>query len=425
MSKKLKKAIIAVVIVLIVAVGGLVAFTMLSKVSTTTVYDLRLVEYGTTSEIFEKEVFLTAEEDNKFDLGLRVSASAITSFVVASSDDSVASVSVSGDHYVVSYYKVGKVRISAYAPDNASVNDSFVLTVKENYPISFAITDENRVSDSEVAIYADDKEYVFDFLASSINKNSPVNNDTISVLEDYNKEVFESISIDASNSKLVIKAKQNVQSTTEYVTIICKTTDTDGELAIAHFLIKIDVHGNYISDLQLVLSTRPNFDSSIYVHGDGILKEGEQRVGDSQLVFSANVNIVYLKVRVVYTNGQFVDVTKQVSASGNDSGTIKPPPSYAYYQIKIERTSSIKFIYSTAGQNTIERTFAFYFYDTSSADYNNFIENKLYEKVTVDGVVVYRYIHWDERYKRDDTITKNGEIIGFKNGNPACENWNV
>lgn len=426
MSGKLKKAIIAVVVVLIVAVGGLVAFTMLSKVSTTTVYDLRLVEYGTNSEIFEKEVFLTAEEDNKFDFGLKVSASAMTAFVVSSSDNSVAKVSVSGDHYVVSYYKVGKVTISAVAPDNASVNDSFVLTVKENYPINFDIPDKKPDPDNEhpsypvVEIYADNKEYVFGFTASSIDANSPVNNDTFSVLDDYDKDVFESISIDASNSKLVIKAKQNVDTTIEFITVTCKTTDTDDEKAIVNFLVGIEVHGNYISDMQIVLSTRPNFESSRYVCGSGDLKDGEQRVSGSQLVFCENINIVYAKVRVRYINGEYFDVTKQALASGNDSGTIKPPPSLSYYQIKISETTSIKFIYSTAGQETIEKTFTFYFYDTDSATYTKFLDNNLYKKVVKDGSVIYEYVHWDERYKRDDAITKNGEIIGFKNGNPSC-----
>lgn len=422
MSSKLKKAIITVVVFLIVAIGGLVAFSLVSRISTTTVYDLRLVDYETDAEIFEKEVFLTAEENNKYNFGLSVSASAVMSFAVSSSDSSVATVSIQDDHYVVSYFKVGKVTISAFAPDNAEVHDSFVLIVRENYPINFKITDDKRISEDEVPIYADNKNYTFDFLATSVNPNHPVNNDTFSILDDYNKEVFESINIDSASSQLVIKAKQNIESTTEYITVVCKTTDTEnGQMTIANFLVKINVHGNYIANMQLVLSTRPNFDSSIYVCGEGLLKEGEVRVSPVDLVFCADVNIVYAKVRVVYTNGEFFDVTRSVSASGNDLGTVKPPPSLSYYQIKINSPATIDFVYSIDGQNTMNQSFTFYYYNMSSVTYTNFLEDKLYKKIEKeDGSVIFEYVHWDERYKRDDAITKNGEIIGFKNGNPRC-----
>ena len=56
MSSKLKKVIIAVVVLLLVGVGVLVGVSMLSRLSTTTIYDLRLVDYETETEIFEKEV---------------------------------------------------------------------------------------------------------------------------------------------------------------------------------------------------------------------------------------------------------------------------------------------------------------------------------------------------------------------------------
>lgn len=438
MSSKLKKAILAVVIVLIVAGGGLVAFSMLSKVTSTTVYDLRLVDYETKSEIFQKEVYLTAEENNKFDIGLNASASAITNFVVASSDSSVATISKNENCYTVSYFKAGQTEIMVYAPDNAEVNDSFTLTVKEYYPISFNVSDcENP---NEVSIYADDKDYVFDFLAKSIGENVPVNNEALYVLNDYNKEIFDSIEIDAENSKLVIKAKQSMESTQEYITVVCKTTDEKtGRKIINNYSVKINVFGNYISDMQLLLSSRPNFDSSIYVCGTGALKENEVRVSQDKLIFCKDVNIVYVKVRIVFTNGEYLDVTNPVNAV--EDGTIglteftKPYPGKNYYQIEIKKTAGIKFQYDHAyprgGQDSISNIFIFKFYDkpgdgSSGIEYTDFIQNQVYSKTTKeDGSVVYFYVHWDERYKREDVITKNGEIIGFKNEPPTCEESNV
>ena len=68
MSPKLKKAIIAVVVFLLVGVIALVAVSMLSNLSTTTVYDLRLVDATTEEELFEKDVYLTAVSKNNFNV---------------------------------------------------------------------------------------------------------------------------------------------------------------------------------------------------------------------------------------------------------------------------------------------------------------------------------------------------------------------
>lgn len=439
MSGKLKKAIIAVVIIFALSACGLVAFSFLSKMSTTTVYDLRIVEFESKKEIFDKEVFLTADENNNFEIDLDVSASAITNFVFSSSDNSVASVSVKDDHYVVSYFKVGEVKIVASAYDNSKVRDSFVLTVRENYPISFKITDSRRESENEISIYADLKEYQFDFLATSIDDKNPVNNETFSILDDYNKDVFESIRIDPATSKIVIKANKNREATREFVTVVCKTTNEEtGEKTIQNFLLIVNVKGFYIENLQLVLSTKPNFDNAVYVCGEGKLKEenNEKRVSQDRLVFCEDVNIVYVQVRIVFTNGDFDFVTEDAVSSkvdGVNSSQIQP----GLKCFELEFTESAKDLVNvnvqfkyTSGSEYIEKTFTFYYYSkeltenghTKNGYYEDFINNKLYEKYTEDENEYYRYVHWDERYKRTDTITAtDGKIIGFINDAPTCE----
>lgn len=424
MSPKLKRWIIGSVIVLIVALGGLGAFSVLSKLSTTTVYNISFVEIDSETEIFSKDVYMTADDNNNFDVDIKISATAITELTIESSDENVAKIEKVDDHYVVSYFKVGKATIKAYVPTNQSICDSFVLKVQENYPMNFEITDENRVSANEVKIFADNREYAFDFKATSINTDNPVNNQTLTVVEDYDTTIFDSISIDPATSRLLIKAKQSVSSTTEFITINCKADDENGG-HLANFTVQIDVAGNYISDMQLVLSTSPNFDNATYVCGTGLLKEGEKRIDKEDLVFTDNVNIIYAEVRVVYTNGQMFYVTKKVSASGNAEGnTIKPPPSETYYQIKINQPTTIKFYYNTndsSNPQEKEQNFTFYYKAVGTTEYDEFMDKDLYKKVTKeDGLVIYVYKHWDERYKRDDAVTINGEIIGFKNGNPSC-----
>jgi len=430
MSSKLKKWIIGSVIVLIVALGGLGAFSVLSKLSTTTVYDISFVEIDSETKIFSKDVYMTADDNNNFSVDLVVSATALTDLNVESSDEKVAKIEKVDDHYVVSYYKVGKATIKAYVPSNQKICDSFVLKVQENYPMNFEITDTNRVSENEVKIFADNREYAFDFKATSINTDNPVNNQTLSVVEDYDKTVFDSISIDPATSRLLIKAKQSVVSTTEYITIHCKAEDENGA-HLTNFTVQIDVAGNYISDMQLVLSTSPNFDNATYVCGTGNLKDGEKRIDKEDLVFSDNVNIIYAQIRVVYTNGQMFYVTKNVNASGNSSSkpgetsdTIKPPPSENYYQIRITKSTTINFYYNTndsSNPQEKEQSFTFYYKAVGTSEFNEFMDKDLYKKVRKeDGSIIYVYKHWDERYKRDDAVTINGEIIGFKNGNPSC-----
>lgn len=432
MSGKLKKAIIAVVVILVLSVCGLVAFSFLSKISTTTVYDLRIVEFESKKEIFDKEVFLTAEENNNFEIDLDVSASALTNFVFSSSDNSVASVSKKDDHYVVSYFKAGEVNIVARAYDNSKVKDSFVLTVRENYPISFKITDERRDSDNEISIYADKKEYQFDFSATSIDDDNPVNNETFSILDDYNKDAFELIEINPATSKIIIKANKSKQETREFITIVCKSTnEKTGEKTIENFLLIVNVKGFYIENLQLVLSTKPNFDNALYVCGEGKLMEGEIRVQQDSLVFCEDVNVVYVQVRIVFTNGDFEFVTEEATSSTENKYYVRTSqikPGLKCFELefldsakdKVKVNVTFKYI---SGSEYIDKTFSFYFYgiDSENGYYDNFINNKLYEKYTEDGEEYYRYIHWDERYKRTDTITAaDGKIIGFINTPPTC-----
>ena len=420
MSPKLKKWIIATVVILIVAVGTLAVFSVLSKLSTATVHDLRIVEAGTKEEIFQKEVYLTAKENNNFKFDLSVSSTSRVMFTAESSDNSVADIEYIDGSFQVNFFKKGTATINVYVAEERSISDSFVLIVRENYPLDFKIVDEKADARDEVSVFADNKKYEFEFNAGALVDNSFVNNETLSVVDDYNKSVFESVYIDSATSKLVVIAKQSITSLSEFVTISCKTSQDEDADNISFYIVKINVKGNYVSDMQLVLSSQPNFENAIYVCGNGKLAEGEKRVSFGDLVFTDNVNIVYAKVRIVFTNGDMFDVTKDASSSGNELGTIKPPPSVDYYQIQIGTTLNITFRYSKNGQEK-DQSFIFYYYDLGSSEYNNFLENRIYKKVVnQSGQVIYEYAHWDERYKRDDVVTYNGEIIGFKNGNPAC-----
>ncbi len=423
MSSKLKKWIIAGVVFLLVAVGVLLGVSMLSKLSTTTVYDLRLLDYESEKEIFEKEVYLTALENNNFNIKVESSSSSIVNFVVYSSDTSVASVSTINDGYKVSYYKKGSAVITVSCEDGGNVKDSFVLTVKENVPTTFVITDEEAVSENEVNIFADDRDYYFNFKATVGLESSYVNLTSLEVVDNYNKDVFEDIHIDDANSRLIIKAKQSDSDVREYITLFAKYTDENGNTITGNlFTVCINVYGNYISNIQLILSETPNFDNANNIYGNGLKLEGENEV--SSVYLTPSVNVVYAKVRIVYTNGEIFDVTKDTTSKTTSGTPSTTTPSVGdYFAITLAQYSDtnnggavVLFIYQGH-----EVSFVFNFVDPTytPASYENFVNRVLYKKVVVDDVEIYEYVYWDTRYMRDDAITDvNGNIIGFTGGNP-------
>jgi len=419
MSSKLKKWIIVVVVFLLVCVGVLVGFSVLSKLSTTTIHDLRLIDANSREEIFEKEVYLTATEQNYFDVDVYASASTITSYAVNSSDKSVATVSVVDGVVRINYLKAGTTIITANCVDGGDISDNFTLNVKENVPTSFSITDENAISETEVSIFADDRDYSFDFKALQGSNENNINLTSIKVLSNYNAEVFEDIYIDDANSKLVIKAKQSGLDTREYITLQSYYTDVNGnQITVGTFVVCVNVKGNYISDIQLMLSGVADFDNSVNIYGSGIKNEGEREI--NTVFLTDEVDTVYAKVRVVYTNGQMFDVTKNVisqTMSGTPT-TIKPAVG-DYYSISVKNSGSatIRFAYS---QYYVVLLFNYINETTTPETYNNFINNQLYRKIEVDGTTYYEYIYWDTRFMREDTITDGKGIIGFTGEYPTC-----
>ena len=420
MSPKLKKAIIAVVVFLLVGVIALVAVSMLSNLSTTTVYDLRLVDATTEEELFEKDVYLTAVSKNNFNVKIESSTSSLLEYVVVSSNTNVATVTKDGGEYKINYLSVGKAVISVMPAEDAVVKDSFVLNVKENIPNSFNFVDAegNALANNEVTIYADDRDYRFDFVATKGTIKDNINLSQVVVVKNYNESVFEEIYVDDATSQLVINAKQNEGSTREYITLQAKHKDSMGSVTTETFNVCVNVLGNYISDIQLMLNEEPNFDASSNIYGSGTIKEGEQRIQNVYL--SAGVNAVYAKIRVVYTNGEYKDVTDG-SGSQSSFGTATELIRLGnYYKIIVPtgvESVTIKFWY---GSKEEDLTF-YYLGEKTSAAYINKV-NSFYERYTEENgaKVYYRYTYWDQRFMRNDAIVdKEGRIVGFAGGNPT------
>lgn len=420
MSPKLKKAIIVVVVFLLVGIVALVAVSMLSNISTTTVYDLRLVDATTEEELFEKDVYLTAVSKNNFDIKIESDTSSLLNYVVTSSNVAVATVAKQENVYKVSYHSTGKAIISVMPAESDVVKDSFVLNVKENIPNSFAIIDAEADSANEVTIYADDRDYRFDFQAKKGTISENINLSQMVVVKDYNQDVFDDIYVDDATSQLVINAKQSEGSAREYITLQAKHKDGAGLVTTDTFAVCVNVLGNYIADIQLMLNEDPNFDASGNIYGSGIIKDGEQKIQNVYL--SADISAIYAKIRVVYTNGQFKDVTGD-NHSGAQSSFGEATELLRlgnYYKIVVPtgvESVTVKFWHDKKEENL---TFYYLGEKTSSAYINKV--NSFYERYTEENgaKVYYKYTYWDQRFMRNDAITDSeGRIVGFAGGNPT------
>lgn len=443
MSSKLKKWILSIAIVLVVAVGAMIGFTFLSRLSTSTIYDLRFVENISVpgdddepqtekKEIFEKTVYMTAAEDNYFDVELIANASAMVGFNVYSTNTNVATIDhVENEIYTVHYLSAGKTEIVATTVEESNISEKFTLFVKSSLATDIDIEEEegnpNIVDTNEVNVYSDGLEYRFNLSASRGDIKDSIDFSAIYVVDDYDQDIFENIYIDDSSKQLVIVAKENETKSNfnEIITLQVRDGGSQGNV-VSSQNVKINVRGYHISDMQLVLSQTSNFDGANSIFGSGIINEGEVRV--REVNFTASVNTLYVRVRVVYTNGEIRDVSNLTTGNGQGVSVIKHHEQYSqydYFELRIDG-EALHYIVSMTLQPTQTSSASFaqdftVIYRTERNGLQTFYDNELYEYVEEeDGTGYYRYIYWDTRFQRDDVITEDGKIVGFIGDPPAC-----
>lgn len=412
-SSRLKKIIIVFVVFIALAGGALAGITLFSNMTDIIVNDLRITKAEDTSiELFKEEVYLTANENNYFDIKVLAYASDPITYTLTSSDTSIAKISAVKNAYRVNYFRPGTVTISANIA-GVNIKDSFELVVKENVPTAFAITDNKAINEKEISIFADDKEYAFEFTALQGVQSDDMNISSLVLIEDYNRDIFEDIYIDDVNSKLIIKAKESTKDAKEYITIQSKYIDSEGNsITVGTFTICVNVKGYYISGMQLIISENSTFDNSSNIYGGGVLREGEKRI--ESVYLTNKINTVYAKVRIIYTNNDIFhvsqeDISTTVGASSN--AEVHSSTFGDYYEIVVNKNNTqIQFTYEDIIVN-----FHFFYTQEGTSNYASFIKSLYTETNTLEGKR-YAYNYWDNRFKRDDVVTdKNGNIIGFLN----------
>ena len=316
MSPSLKKLIIGMVAFVVLAILAVVIFSVLSGLTQTTIYDIRIVYADTINnenptEVFDKQVYLTKENENYFNIAIQTKASSLVANQVYSTNPEVASVSYVDNSYRVSYHSAGTAEIVAKCAQGGNMYDKFTLTVCQNIPTEFKFgsSNDNYVDEQEINVYADSIEHSYEFAASLNQTEQQVDLNTLYLVEDYNENIFEYIKLDTNsgagtnNAKLLIKAKSSTTvSTAQYITIQAK----NGDSSVSTFVIKINVLGNYIDTFKFVVSDSPYFSNTREFTFSAKASEGFYKDGITPEAFDIYIKDgskfyeIFMKVYVIF-----------------------------------------------------------------------------------------------------------------------------
>ena len=446
-SPALKKLIIGMVAFVVLGIVAILAFSVFSGITQTTIYDLRIVYADTLSqknptEVFDKQVYLTKEDENYFNVAIKSSASNALACSLISTNTDVATVSFENNSFKISYFGVGKTDIIARPVESGDIYDKFTLTVCQNIPTEFEFSDEieDVVSGQEINVYADEIEHSYDFTATLYQTTQKVNLDSLSLVEDYDSELFKYIRIDTGSkgeemaentARLVIKAKRSTDvSSSHYLKILAK----NGDSSVTTFIIKVNVLGNYINTFKLEISDTPYFINSTileskYKASDGYYND-DKKLMDEQLpvYISKDLNSFYelfIKVYVVYNNGREElvaddDSSRSLTVGAKNGGEVSKIDS-SYFSFRPTSENVALELNINIDNVALKRTFKFSY----GPELTDLYERKIIE---VDGSekVYYQYKYFDSRFKWDNVVTdKDGKVIKFlqNNGTEESPEW--
>ena len=453
MNKKLKKFLITMLIIVLTAGVGVGGYFLINSLSSVTIYNLTILN-SEGNPIKDTATYLTNKKENMFyiDVDIKTSTGS-TACVFTSSDPSVATVKNDGSFYV-EYYKPGKTTISVYSTYGKAVSDSFVLDVYENY-VNSIIIDES--ADNTLTLYGDGTSYTYSYEAFGNIDGIDCNNLLIEVVDSYNKEVINDITINTNNKTITIDSNLVANDSNEVFYLQTYYVDAENVKHIVdNFAYTINVVGYRLVDMQLLISQDYEFskgtyvvlpNGSIFVEGETYLKENETIV--PELMLCGNVTDLYFKIRVVYSNKTSYDVSYEanlnLSLDNSKLETYGGESRYMnYWRVYLKDSVSVLENFSAnlsisyqdqaAGvMSSIEKQFVIPYIleetsDITDTAYETFVNNSLYAKVyataadQVAGTIShYKYIYWDTRFRRTDTITdEKGNIVGFIDAAPTC-----
>lgn len=452
MNKRLK--VVLFVLIGMVSFFGLVigGYFLLSSAYSATIYNLQIFdEDGNAMNDISRNLIST--DKNYVKLNVSVDASDSQQIVYfSSSNPDVAKVVLEDEQYVLKYFSAGSATITAYSAIVPEVRDSFIITVHQNFVDNVVISSS---VDNRFSLCADGSTYSYVYEAFGLENDESGDNDQIydgmllRVVDNYDKDVFQRISIDQSNRSINILTNTVIYDSTQVFYLQSYYVDDEQvEHIVKNFAYYVDVIGKRLVDIQLLLSEDFNFSGDtghVYLSTepyDKFLFLEYNDVVVNNIVLSEKVSNLCFKIRLIYSNNNIADASEYTDIlpyCNNDPACLTIVGSSAlgsnYWRIEFDKSKyhgdvgeivqSFKLSYSediVQGQSSsIEKTFEVVFKCEETEDnsvYQNFVNNNLYasvvEKGQEDEVLYYEYIYWDTRYKNTNAkCDKNGNIIGF------------
>jgi len=467
MKKTFKLVGIFAGVLLVVVVGAIAGFVLVEKNKTYYIYDLRIVEpvkestgyiYRDTERSYKhmknKKVYMTSEEENFLEIAVYSNMSINDPEIkIESSNNNVAKIIYKDNKCYVNYVGAGKATITT---SHADVTDSFDIYVYDQISSSFNVFDYKYYGEfasyfpNHIIGYSDSISYGYDYLAYSSfgeSADDELNNNLLRIDESQlNKDVFESVSIDAVNKRLMVKCKSGItKNVDEQIAIQSYTYTGEGkESVLNNYVVNVHVVAYTPEFLQMVVSKSPNFeDKMVYMNTkiiddsnlteenilndasildrylsykkaeNNLVRTGEKPTYD--LYFTDKIDTLYVKFRKVYTNGDIVyldDFNKDVAFTlGADTNYLKVQPMRNYYKLVVSKD------YFDAN-GTFDINIDLLDYDLDFEFVINYAElsaanvEKFYDIDATTGVYTYKY--WDPRTRYDNEIyDESGNIIAI------------
>lgn len=407
MNSKLKKAIIVAIVLIVLGLGGLFIYNSFSSMQNIVISNFQIVD-SENNVIQNRQEYLGKLTSNKFMVKVNVSANGYSGgYYLYSTNKDVADIVSEDGNYYIEYYTSGNTTIVAQSLAMDTISDSFVLTVRENVALDIDFEDNVGLDNQELEVFADGIDHEFSYTLFATDISNTVNSSSIKVVY-FDETLFNSVNIDADRDALIVNAKEAIMSTSTYITLQSFTKDSHGNnVAVANFIVKIDIIGNDIENMILVVSNTPDFDNVINVTS---LKDGGYYVQDKVILLNYEIKMLYARVVLLLTNGNQIDVTNNtkttISVSGGN-GVKEVFDDCIGLKVVDESTEYYVHVSDNVYLNSDE-VLGYFTITYKSTDLSI---NDLYRK---DADNHYEFIYFDDRFeRRDEIVDAEGNIIGF------------